>query len=417
MKKILPIILLSTLGYSITASSNELFRNNEISEPQGEHQLIDIDENDSFYLEPKEIRKGKVDPNGFAQQNTKNIPSQYEEFDYIGSLENEIDRLKDLPDDESFNEKGKALPILKLGSKGDNVKILSEGLVYNGFLQPEEITDVYDENMVKAVKEAQGYYGIATDGIAGKDVYRHIFINKEERINELTSWVNEVNNMVDIGRSEGKPFIVIVNVPSYTLHVIETNNKMEILESKIIVGKPSSKTPIYRANISGLKYYPTWNPPMSVVKKNVLPNMSLSSTMKVVNSRGQAVPISQVSRNDILTGKYSVQQTPGTHNSLGILKFETDSSDSIYLHDTNNRALFNKKDRALSLGCVRVQRWTQLSALIANADENYIFENINKKKTRIERTDKIPLFYTYSLIDSVDGKVGFYKDIYGRTNK
>lgn len=409
-KTMLCLVVMNFLTIN-TAFSEDLFLNNNTTE----NNLVEISEDD-FYLEPKDIIKGKLDPNGFSQQNTKNIPSAIEEPNYIDLLNNEYERLSELSDNEDYLIKGKNLPILKQGSKGDNVELLIKGLVANGFLQPEETEGLttYNEDVVNAVKDAQDFYGISVDGVSGPEVYRNLFISKEDRQKELKSWIDQIENMIEVGRSENKPFIVIVNVPSFTLHAIDTTNKMEILQSKIIVGKPTSKTPIYRANLSGLKYYPTWNPPMSVVKKNVLPNMSLSSTMRVVNSRGQSVPINQVTRNEILTGKYSVQQTPGTHNSLGILKFETDSTDAIYLHDTNNRSLFNNKNRALSLGCVRVQQWPKLASLLANSDENYVFGNVNKKRTYIEKIDKIPLFYTYSLVDAVEGKIGHYNDIYKR---
>lgn len=413
-KTLLTLILSSLLSTSVTA--NELlFEKNIQNDELNSTSMIEINEDD-FYLEPKEIIKGKEDIKGFAQLNTKNIPVAFEDQNYIELLSNELERLNDLPDQEDLIKTGKALPILKSGNKGENVKLLISGLVANGFMQEEESdgVEVYNDIVVNAVKEAQDYYGISIDGIAGPEVYRNLFISKNDRIEQIKTWLAEIDNMIEIARNENKPYVIIVNVPSYTLHVIETNNKMEVLQSKVIVGKSSSKTPIYRANISGIKYYPTWNPPMSVVKRNVLPNMTLSNSMRVVNSKGQTIPISQVSKNEILTGKYSVQQTAGVHNSLGILKFETDSTDAIYLHDTNNRSLFNKKNRALSLGCVRVEQWTKLASLIANSDENYILGNINKKRTYIERMDKMPLFYTYSLVDAVEGKVGHYNDIYNR---
>lgn len=411
MKNKLITVMLSMLMFSGFSYAEGFLIDNTAKETN----LIDISDDD-FYYEPKEIVKGKENPSGFAQLNTKQIPLKYQDQNYIELMENEVERLKELPDTEDYILKGKALPVLKYGSKGESVETLLKGLVANGFLEQEAAEQIkfYDQNVVNSVREAQEYYGIGVDGVAGKEVYRNLFIDKQERINQLQNWISQVDDMIEVGRSENKPFVVIVNVPSFTLHVIETNNKTEILQSKIIVGKATSKTPIYRANLSGLKYYPTWNPPMSVVKRNVLPNMALSGSMRIVNSRGATVPISSVTRNDILTGKYSVQQTPGVHNSLGILKFETDSTDAIYLHDTNNRSLFNKKSRALSLGCVRVQQWPELAALIANSDENYIFNNINKKRTYIQKTDKIPLFYTYSLVDNVEGKVGHYNDIYKR---
>lgn len=413
------------LTFSALAENETLFsEDNNIDQSSNvvnsdDNGLVSVDNND-FYIEPKPIIKGKDNKDGFAQKNTASIPSPYAGGGYLEMLDNEVMRLQDLPQSEELYSKGKVLPILKEGSQGENVKILMSGLVANGFLSEEvanqNVNNSYNYDITKAVKDAQDYYGISVDGVSGKEVYRNLFVPKEERINEIKEWQSKIDEMVEIGRKEMKPYIVVVNIPSYTLHVIDTNDKTELLQSKVVVGKSSSQTPIGRSNIVGLKYNPTWTPPMSHIKKSVIPGMRIPYGMYVVDSRGNKVDPTTVTAEGLLTGKYSVQQPAGANGALGLLKFETDSTDSIYLHDTNHRSFFDRKGRALSMGCVRVQQWPALAAILANSDKNYIFGNINKGKTYIQRIDHIPVFYTYSLVDNVDGKVGYFNDVYSRNN-
>src|SRR5690606_9984060 len=58
----------------------------------------------------------------------------------------------------------------------------------------------------------------------------------------------------------------------------------------------------------------------------------------------------------------------GDDNALGVFKFNFQNPYSVYLHDTNQRYLFQNENRALSHGCVRVEKWHALAAFIARRD-------------------------------------------------
>lgn len=402
------------------SQNNSLFIDNNGNENQqlndiGSEKPLEINDNyDDAYVKPKKITKGVVVTKGYALSNTKNIPKPYINKDYINQINNEVEKLKSIPDDGLTPPDN--LTTLRYGDSGDNVKALVHALSVNGFIDEDSLVDkeLYNDEVETAVKEAQKSFGIKQDGIAGKMVYNNLFTSKKDQLPKLESWLNQINDMINVGKSEGNKYIVIVNIPSYTLHVIDTETQEEILQSKVVVGKPSSQTPIGRSNILGLKYNPTWTPPMSDIKKRVLPNLTVPYGMYVIDQRGNKVPNSNITANGLLTGQYSVQQPAGPNSALGLLKFETDSKISIYLHDTNHRPFFNREQRALSMGCVRVQQWPSLAAILANSDQNYIFNNIDKGKTYIQRVDHTPVFYTYSLVDNVNGQILNYSDIYHR---
>lgn len=365
------------------------------------------------------VAKTNVGGDGYAQRSVRNIPVMQTYGSFVAGLDNNINVLKSLPIVQTEIKEIK-LPVLKIGASGKNVEILSQSLVDHGFLDLAglPLATVYDEDIQSAVSLAQKTYGLKEDGIAGPQLYSNLSMNNGQKLKDLIVWRDQVVSFINTAKEEGSKYVIVVNIPSYTLHAINVETGEEVVQSKVIVGKPIHQTPVYRINLVALKYNPTWTPPMSVIKRSVLPNVNsryvTSHGLRAVDGRGNAYNLNSVSPSDILRGRYTVQQPPGTSNSLGILKFETDSPDDIYLHDTNERSLFNKASRSFSLGCVRVQQWPELAAMLLDLQKEDVFKNINKGKTYIQKVNKTPIFITYSLVDSVDGKIGHYADIYNK---
>jgi hypothetical protein len=68
------------------------------------------------------------------------------------------------------------------------------------------------------------------------------------------------------------------------------------------------------------------------------------------------------------TFEYRIRQTPGKWNELGQIKFMLPNKHDVYLHDTPDEALFRKRERLFSHGCIRVQQPVQLAAFVLGAD-------------------------------------------------
>jgi len=123
---------------------------------------------------------------------------------------------------------------------------------------------------------------------------------------------------------------------------------------------------------------------------------------------------------------WKIIQGSGDDNALGIFKFNFNNPYSVYLHDTNQRYLFQNANRAISHGCVRVQNWQSLAFYIARNDSasaedgqeiSYNTDSIknwinNKSRKRIMVKKRIPLFIKYFTCEAKDNKVIFYDDIY-----
>ena len=95
------------------------------------------------------------------------------------------------------------------------------------------------------------------------------------------------------------------------------------------------------------------------------------------------------------------------------------NTNSIYLHDTPAKSLFNKTVRQFSHGCVRVEEPIQLAAYLLNEDTTWVKVEIHRASSRKrERVVTLPqpvpveLRYFTCWVDE-SGMVQFRKDIYG----
>ena len=113
---------------------------------------------------------------------------------------------------------------------------------------------------------------------------------------------------------------------------------------------------------------------------------------------------------------YGVQQPPGAENALGELKFLFPNAHSIYMHDTPNRQLFDKDERAFSHGCVRVQNPREFAQVLLGWEFEKIDQYTDSAKSQsVKLPVKIPVHLTYfTAWPDENGEIVYYKDIYGR---
>ena len=61
---------------------------------------------------------------------------------------------------------------------------------------------------------------------------------------------------------------------------------------------------------------------------------------------------------------YEVVQPAGRKSVMGYVKFSFPSQHTIFMHDTPDRHLFRRPDRAFSSGCIRLERPAELMAVL-----------------------------------------------------
>lgn len=279
-----------------------------------------------------------------------------------------------------------------------------------------------------AIKKYQKQKGIKSDGKISAALIKMMNTSDVERFKRIAITLDRYKDLPE----QMPEKYIWVNLPAFYLWVIDHDTIA--LESKVICGKPDTRTPLLNSEISDMITYPTWTVPTSIIAKQYLPKLKnnpgyLSKIgLKLVNGKGETIDGASVNWSKYTKGiPYKVMQGSGDDNALGVFKFNFNNKYAVYLHDTNQRYLFKNASRALSHGCVRVQEWEKLAFYITRNDSmnitppdtmKYNTDSIknwiaNKERHRIDVKNKIPIFIRYFSCAGIDGKIKFYDDIYG----
>jgi len=293
-----------------------------------------------------------------------------------------------------------------------------------------ELSDVLPDTIQlgTAIKKYQKIKGIKQDGILSEDLVKLLNTNDVERFKRIAITLDRYKLLPDTMPEK----YIWVNLPGYYLELWDSDTLA--LRSKIICGKPATSTPLLTSAITNMVTYPTWTVPTSIIAKQYLPKLKANPYylqkigLTLLNDKGDIIDPGTVNWAKYKKGiPYKVMQGSGDDNALGVLKFNFDNPYAVYLHDTNQRYLFKRAARALSHGCVRVQKWDSLAFYIARNDSinlkpgdvlRYNADSIRswiaeKKNVRIQVKNRLPLFITYYSCEAKDGKIRFYDDIYG----
>jgi murein L,D-transpeptidase YcbB/YkuD len=218
---------------------------------------------------------------------------------------------------------------------------------------------------------------------------------------------------------------VWVNLPSFVLQVVDSDTV--VMESKVIVGAPKTRTPLLTSEISNFVTYPQWTVPNSIIFKEMLP--AIKRNIDYLRKQNLIVVDDNDSVRDPMTIRwsrlnknnfpYQLKQREGDDNSLGVMKFNFKNKYDVYLHDTNVRWMFDKTFRALSHGCVRVKEWRKLSLFLIRKDTmRYHPDSLQawiqrQEKHTVYGFARVPIFLRYFSCEGKKGKIVFHDDIYG----
>jgi murein L,D-transpeptidase YcbB/YkuD len=203
-----------------------------------------------------------------------------------------------------------------------------------------------------------------------------------------------------------------------------------ILTSRVIVGRPSSRTPILRAEGAAITFNPPWTVPRSIAVKEILPKLKRNHTwlanhnMVLLDSPAGDPQGLSVNWKSIRAGTfpYQIRQYPGPHNPLGRIKLELPNRFDVYLHDTPDKALFGRSNRHLSHGCVRVEKMLPLASYALAADLSAM-ERITRaiesgETTTVSLQKKIPVYFLYwTAVPSARDVLTYHADAYGRDRR
>jgi L,D-transpeptidase YcbB len=272
----------------------------------------------------------------------------------------------------------------------------------------------YDADVAAAVRKFQASNGLKATGVLDNRTVQALNGPKSERqidivrVNmERWRWLPRELGAKSLGNA-----YVILNIPDYTLKVM--HNGEQVWKTRVVTGKPGTHaTPLLTETMKYITVNPTWNVPPSIIYNEYLPAMQQDPT--VLQRMGL-----KFERNP--DGSIHISQPPGEGNALGRIRFNFPNKFLVYQHDTPDKYLFAKEERAFSHGCMRVQYPDQYAATLLNIalpKDNYTPEKIRsmygRNEVNINFPTPIPVNITYqtAFVDNA-GKLEFRKDIYGR---
>lgn len=378
-------------------------------------------------------------------QYLQNIQPKSDKYKKLQSALKRFDSLKDI------DWSPIPLPVKKIeiGNQFASLNLVAERLTVLGFIDTNKVKlkifTVYDSLLADPIKQFQNVNGLIDDGVIGKSTIERLNISPKEYIKKIK--IN-LERFRWIDYSDTARY-VLVNIPDFKLYVME--NKNEKFNINICTGRKGEwETPNLYGQISYLVLNPTWSVPKSIIQEEIVSGLRRdSSYLKKRNFKvykaGNRISLDGLSASDLSSSnRYSIVQDPGAGNALGKIKFMFKNPFGVYLHDTPARAPFKYTNRAVSHGCMRVEKPMQLAEYFLKnnskwildylkieigqkvSDQNIIAEYNQKRNelrknssygvtTEVKLDNSIPVFVDYYTVwvDS-NGKLNYRDDVYGR---
>ena len=315
-------------------------------------------------------------------------------------------------------------PTLKPGVRDERVPVLRLRLAVTGDLGSQAATDSpeFDHEVEAAVRRFQGRHNLGVDGAVGKSTLEALQVPAERRVDQIRVNLERARWML----YDTPPSFVLVDIAGFDITVFRDGGP--VWQSRVQVGRPYRRTPIFRSAITYLVLNPTWTVPPVILGNDILPAVRknpaylAAKNLRVIDHQGREVDPAGIDWNRY-TGRsfpYLLRQDPSPANSLGQIKFMFPNEHDVYLHDTPSKELFARDERAFSSGCIRVERPFELAELLLADPEDWSREKIKaavgSKETRtVKLKTPVPvLIYYWTAQGMPDGGIQYLKDIYGR---
>jgi len=292
---------------------------------------------------------------------------------------------------------------IKPGSRDPRVPAVSAALSATGLLgaptqqgaqQPGAPSQHYSPSLVGAVKQVQAEFGLKPDGIVGGDTLDVINLGPAGRARMLAVAMERLRWLT---RDPPKTRIDVNTAATFLDY---WRDGQHVDHREVVAGEPDKQTPEIQAPFSRLVANPKWRVPDSIAEKEL-------------SKKSQG----WLAENDftIENGRY-VQQS-GDKNSLGIVKFDMEDKQQIYMHDTPAKALFGMPDRHRSHGCVRVQNAVQFAEMLASQDG--VTQQLEDALTSgdekwVKLKTEIPVRMVYQTVFWDGSRLQFRPDVYSR---
>ncbi len=340
-------------------------------------------------------------------------------FDYQKQFEeNPIADWKELKENQSIKqqETRKLVPDIR------------NRLIFWGYLLPYDCEDdkLYDSLMEPGIKKLQMRHGLVADGVIGQGTFHAL---NQTPIDLIATASANMERMRWLPENLKEQELVLVNTANFQLDYIQRRDTL--FSSRVIIGKSYHSTPQFSALMSYLVFSPNWTVPTSIIRNKIIsaakrdPSYFGKKNMQLLTSSGAQVDPSSINWSTVNSRNfpYMVRQLPGEQNALGLVKFMFPNKYSVYIHDTPSRSLFEREERALSHGCIRVQNPAAFAKILLASDPQWTDEKIqlamrqkNEQTVVLDRKIPVLIFYLTYWTNS-KGDLFFRKDIYSRDSE
>lgn len=276
---------------------------------------------------------------------------------------------------------------------------------------------VYDAGLVADVRAFQNRHGLEADGVIGAKTFQALNRTAGERADQIRVSLERSRWVM---RDLGDEFVLVNIVGGRTLYV----KGDDVWATRSVTGSQYRQTPVFRDAIQYMEINPTWTVPNSIFRKDKLarirqdPGYLARGGYVVKNRDGVVIPAASVDWSQD-NPPVILMQKPGPKNALGMVKFMFPNAHAVYLHDTDNRGLFERSDRTLSSGCVRIEFPFEFANLLMEADPSWSTARLqaildSHKTTRVNLPAPVPVLLIYLTAWFEEGAVHFREDLYQR---
>lgn len=289
---------------------------------------------------------------------------------------------------------GKAI---KPGSRDPRVAGIAAALRAVGYLPPSQPNAApeqrYAGSLVSTVKRLQADFGIKADGIIGDTTLDAINLGPGGRARQLAIAMERLRWL------ERNPPATRIDVNTAAAFLDYWRAGQNIDHRNVVPGEPDKATPQIQASFKRLVANPYWRIPDSIYKEELA-------------DKSQAY----FAENQMTMKDGKLVQLPGPKNSLGLVKFDMEDPQQIYMHDTPFKELFALPERHRSHGCVRVEDALGFAAMLATQDgvDDKLQEALagNDEKW-VKLNTEIPVRMLYHTAFWDGSRIQFRPDVYG----
>ena len=369
------------------------------------------------YSDPEKIAKNYVDPKTTPEAYTVPRPkadlrtglSQAVQQGKLGEWLNSL-----APQSEEYRALGQAFlqyfkqaaeagqqPIaadkpIKPGARDARIPAIAASLSASGYLTPQQNaapTASYTSALVAAVKQFQADSGMKPDGVLGKETLNALSSGPAGRARQVAVAMERLRWL------QRDPPKTRIDINTAAAFLDYWRDGQHVDHRNVVVGEPGWETPQLGTPMFQLIANPIWRVPDSIMEDEISeksPGWLADNGFEMRDGR--------------------MVQKPGPKNSLGLVKFDLENKDMIYLHDTPAKALFAQDERHRSHGCIRVENAVQFAQMLAQ--QNGIEDQFEKamasgEETMVKLKAQIPVRLLYHTAFWDGSRIQFLPDVYG----